>query len=772
MMEGKPGRYGRLGIAGFAGALLLASLFNGVLPRAASAQGTKYYFNGQSTDQANKLAGTPTATFNTTTPTGTTDILQTGPPVANIAQSENPLTTYWVSNAITGTVSGDIHFDWWWSVQNPTDLAFQNELDINVFANVTGVGTGTLIGSAKGVSINAGAGTPDENANDVAISGTGVTNLVIEVTQHFVNGGMTDTAHYGSTSAPSGFTFPYTPPAGGTPPPVTAGTQFFANTGAYESPPGYQSRDALQRNNAGEPSIGADWQTTVTGNNVIMYMAGTQVSKVTFDTSTKPPTPTWNDVTPAQISAASEDSILFTDHAFIGSQADRTWAEDFLINAACNALLAHTDAPADGGPGGGPTSTAVNAAWTQDGCPDAEGPDHPSLGAGHYSSFTAGPPTACTVITCYPDIVYYCSQNIVQNTLPGAECNTSYTGGQTWNTPTEVFGDSTPCGAIHGHIRVAPDGTMYVPQNNCSGGHQGMARTQDNGATYTYRVVPDSTAPAASTGTDPSLDSSSDNTLYYGYEDGGGHPKIAVSFDHGNTWGTSADVGTPFGITNSKFPEVIAGDGGRAAFAFLGANCPSTQTGCSAGDQSPNFTGVWYLYVAFTYDHGASWQVVNATPGNPVQRGCIWNGGGTNPCRNLLDFNDITVDHSGHVYVAYTDGCTVDPQNTFNCNTYTGAPDSSGCPINGMGNSENASEYSTQTCTYGRQSALVRQVCGVGLFAANDPGFFEDPSCATNPNGTPEAPTVAGIAIAGVTVVGIFAIGRRRRRKGGLQIAG
>src|SRR5262249_43218855 len=29
-----------------------------------------------------------------------------------------------------------------------------------------------------------------------------------------------------------------------------------------------------------------------------------------------------------------------------------------------------------------------------------------------------------------------------------------------------------------------------------------------------------------------------------------------------------------------------------------------------------------------------------------------------NPCRNLLDFNDITVDKFGRVLVGYADGCT------------------------------------------------------------------------------------------------------------------
>ncbi|TMK18156.1 MAG: hypothetical protein E6G68_07610 [Actinobacteria bacterium] len=40
----------------------------------------------------------------------------------------------------------------------------------------------------------------------------------------------------------------------------------------------------------------------------------------------------------------------------------------------------------------------------------------------------------------------------------------------------------------------------------------------------------------------------------------------------------------------------------------------------------------------------------------------------------------------------------------------------------GEGNSEIASEYSSATCTYGRQSAIVRQDCGRPLLAAYDKG--------------------------------------------------
>jgi len=89
---------------------------------------------------------------------------------------------------------------------------------------------------------------------------------------------------------------------------------------------------------------------------------------------------------------------------------------------------------------------------------------------------------------------------------------------------------------------------------------------------------------------------------------------------------------------------MVAGDDNRAAFAFLG-------TPTAGGLQGPKFDGVWHLYIATTYDGGATWKTVDATPNDPVQRGCIWLAGGANVCRNLLDFMDVQIDQQGRVLV-------------------------------------------------------------------------------------------------------------------------
>jgi hypothetical protein len=108
---------------------------------------------------------------------------------------------------------------------------------------------------------------------------------------------------------------------------------------------------------------------------------------------------------------------------------------------------------------------------------------------------------------------------------------------------------------------------------------------------------------------------------------------------------------------------VVAGDPNRAAFAFFGTTTPGDNFHCGNGDDcsddlgnnpQPPFEGDWHLYIATTYDGGLTWTTINATPGDPIQRGGIC---GTGTCRNLLDFFDATIDKEGRVLIGYDDGC-------------------------------------------------------------------------------------------------------------------
>src|SRR5258707_8843334 len=99
--------------------IVLVALF---LSTALSAQ-TTYYFKGDPADQANKVANDTasgtigTATFDTSPPTGTAPITQTGSPFSNEDFVGNPLSIYW-SGSFSGSVSGVLDLKLYWSTLN------------------------------------------------------------------------------------------------------------------------------------------------------------------------------------------------------------------------------------------------------------------------------------------------------------------------------------------------------------------------------------------------------------------------------------------------------------------------------------------------------------------------------------------------------------------------------------------------------------------------------------------------------------------------------
>ncbi len=374
-----------------------------------------------------------------------------------------------------------------------------------------------------------------------------------------------------------------------------------------------------------EPSIGVNGNT-----GKVMFQSGLETIRISFDDSTSPARTTWTLIPSLITSLFSLDPVLFTDKA-----TNRTFVSQ--LDGGCS-LTEYTD---DDG-----------ANWTLSvGCGIPAGLDHQSVGGGAYAPV---PPIAHS---SYPNSVIYCSQNLVS-----AICSRSDDGGFTFGAGVPIYSLSQ-CGGRHGRVKVAPDGTQYVPNSACDS-NQGLAVSQDNGLTWAVRAVPGSTVGES----DPAIGIGKTNTIYFGYQNGDGSPRVAVSKDRGNTWIYNVNVGTAPGIKNIVFPAVVAGDDNRAAFAFLGST--------TAGDfGNSSFAGVWHLYISTTFNGGQTWTTVDATPTDPVQVGSINIQDGVQPAdrritsnmstsvvdrgdRNLLDFIDITVDSVGRVLVAYADGCT------------------------------------------------------------------------------------------------------------------
>lgn len=381
------------------------------------------------------------------------------------------------------------------------------------------------------------------------------------------------------------------------------------NAGASRAPAYTTYHEPGENPGDGEPSMGVSWAT-----GTAMYQSGLRTLAVKWDANGRA---AWSEVSAITESQDTLDPILFTDGV-----KGRTFVSQ--LAADCS-LLAYTD---DDGKN-----------WTQSaGCGPGVYVDHQTVGAGPFSKNVTVP----VVMLNTDHAVYYCAQAIVN-----ASCARSDNGGLTFGAAVPMY-PAGDCVGLHGHVRVAPDGTVMVPQMNC-GERQGFTVSEDNGVTWAIRTVPGSTSNDES---DPSVAAGADNTVYFGYQDGKGDANtkamVAVTRDHGRTFAKPVDVSSRLGIKNVQFPEMIAGDGDRAALAFLG-----TKSG--GNDQTDDFAGAWHLYIATTYDRGKTWTTVDTTPKERAQIGCIKLTGCSH--RNLLDFNDIAIDKQGRVYVGWADGC-------------------------------------------------------------------------------------------------------------------
>ena len=431
----------------------------------------------------------------------------------------------------------------------------------------------------------------------------------------------TATASVEDAAAPSPSPSPTATPTPINEPP---GTPRFYN---YLSPPGVAD-------SAGEPSIGVNWKTEtvfdgIPNGGTVTYFGGflPYMLRATFNDSFTPAKVAWEKapLTLATTPRAYGDPILFTD-----SPTGRTFVSQEL----------------------GKTPAGSTAEWTDDdgrtflpseGSGAPSGIDHQTIAAGPFHE-----PIPAGVNPVYPRGVWYCSQSIAD-----AVCSISLDGGMTFGPAVPMY-SLADCGGLHGHIKIGPDGTAYVPNRAChgdasslvhAGGKPALIVSEDNGITWNIRTLDQATSKPDR---DPSVGVATDGTVYFAYQAADGHSRVAVSHDKGVSWEKDIDIGAQLGIQNSLFHAAVAGDGERAAVAFFG-----TTTGGTDYDQ-PAFEGLWYLYIATTYDGGAHWWTQNATPGDPVQRGGICGDGA---CRNLLDFFDATIDKQGRVLVGYDDGC-------------------------------------------------------------------------------------------------------------------
>jgi hypothetical protein len=427
---------------------------------------------------------------------------------------------------------------------------------------------------------------------------------------------------------------------------------------------------------AGEPSIGANW---VTG--IINFQSDLQTEFVTFNDSCNLASPkaTWVNHRAPTSNFIDSDPIGFTDHT--SGTANRVFASELTLLSPDTVKISHSD---DDG-----------VTWVPDQSGgEASAVDHQTIGGGPYHAPLINP--------LYPHAVYYASQDIAF-----ASCSRSDDGGSTYGPSVHMY-TINQCSGLHGHIKVAPDGTVYVPNRACgnvpllNGGNTAVVVSTDNGISWTIKPVLNGSVPSSSATDDPAVAVDANGKVYCLFALNGTNAAVGVSTDQGTTWKNIYDVGAGFGLTNVAFPAAIGGDAGRAAVAFYGSKAG---TGDSSAD---GYTGVWHLYVAETFDGGDHWTTTDVTPTLPMQRMGLLRGGGGPVDRNLLDFFDVTIDKDGRVLVGYVNGCS--------------GGDCSQAPVNPDGSTTVTGNTYSATASIARQSS-GRRLSGTQPNAISVPGM-------------------------------------------------
>jgi hypothetical protein len=390
--------------------------------------------------------------------------------------------------------------------------------------------------------------------------------------------------------------------------------------------------------NGGEPSVGSNWATGVAN-----FQSDLQTLFVTFNDScpNTGQSSIWVNRAAPTSTVIDSDPIGFTDRGFTDALGfhSRVFAAELTLLSPDTVKISYTD------------DDGVTWFPNQSGGP-ASAVDHETIGGGPYHALPPpAPPGTFPPHGTYPNSVYYCSQDIAT-----ALCSRSDNGGLTYGPSVPIY-NLTACAGLHGHVKVAPDGTVYVPNRSC-GNQSAAVVSQDNGLTWTVQHVQNPSFTASGASDDPAIGIDTNGRVYFLFAQNGTAAAVATSDDFGATWQNIFDVGVVYGLKQIAFPAAVGGsatpgnpNSGRAAVAFYGS---TTATGDS---NAANFTGVWHLYVAETFDGGAHWTTTDATPNAPMQRSGLLRGGGANITRNLLDFFDITIDRDGRVLVGYVDGC-------------------------------------------------------------------------------------------------------------------
>lgn len=346
---------------------------------------------------------------------------------------------------------------------------------------------------------------------------------------------------------------------------------------------------------------------------------------------------TWADVSP-KVGPVKVPPVTLDPYVYVDEETGRVFNVE--LSVACSTISYSDDA---------------GASWFSN-----------PLGCGypvndHQTVIAANPPPGIDPIG-YPNVVYYCF-----NRVADASCSRSLNGGATFEpsgTPSypgyEVgedynkFGVAGLCGGLHGHVVSDNDGRLFVPKVHC--GIPSLAVSDDGGLTWRRTLVnTDLLGGDAHVGEHSSVAVDDAGTVYYlWYEDETQKPWLAVSHDHGQTFGAPMNVAPP-GVEQTNLMTLVAGGQGRIAMTFPG----------SASADFDDDLRPWDTWIILSTDADQSDPTFVATTANPAGDP-VHRGDCSGRCGAMLDFLDIVVSPlDGMVWATAVDNCTDVQQ----CNT-------------------------------------------------------------------------------------------------------
>jgi len=349
---------------------------------------------------------------------------------------------------------------------------------------------------------------------------------------------------------------------------------------------------------------------------------------------------TWKDVTPYFPGGVVREHFETGDpYVYVDPATSRVFDIDQRLSTTCHTVTYSDDKGASWNP--------LDAKACQ--TPPA---DHQTL--------VAAKPRMLPTTPLYPDVVYYCN-----NQVAASSCARSLDGGLTFQAtappflgvdpsqgapvdPNDVLGPGF-CGGLHGHLKAAPDGTVYLPKAQC--GVPSVAVTKDDGLSWTVSI-----ASKAKVGGDPAVAVDKSNTVYMVYLGAKDrHLWLVSSRDSGAHWSTPLDVTAP-GLTAANLPALTAGDDGRLALAYAGTTDP-VNVNIKSDDEKALDNETYDGYLAVITDASTATPHVTTVRVNPANDPLVRGQCGPARCPGMYDFLDVVMDKDGRPWASFVDAC-------------------------------------------------------------------------------------------------------------------